>query len=1228
MRKICTAMLLAWLAFAFHAPVVWAEDESNPDYDEPPEEPECRGLTWCQCQALLSSAHPVVISSGNKIRRETDFRSTHEMPLELSRNFSAKAPVKNGLFGQRWFSNLDQSLRFTYAGGGGCDAVPGATAACILPTYANSVIASVTRIDGEGAQQVFDYHPASGTWRSSAVDADITVLRNADKTWTVQYQSGAVERYNVEGFVTEVRSAEGIGHVFTYSGRYLQRVTHSGGQYIDLGWSGLRVTSATDPAGNVYTYGYTPDGYLNQVVLPGPPAVTRTYHYEGAPGLMTGVSVNGIRYTTNDYYLDGRAHHSGLAGGLETDTFAYGTNPDGTTWTTMTNVAGATSTHTYASGSKKLVRTDRANIAHCPNHASQIFYDANGFVDYTLDFNGNRTEYTYGATGLLEDFTTGINAAFPGKQRYTDYIWDTTRNRLTGVKVYGASTADPVSETVYEYYGPSDPAPNRLKSVSRFNRSSHGVPGQMRKTSYTYTVHPNGMIATQVEDGPRTDVSDTTAYQYDSAGNLLSVTNALGHVTAFSGHNGLGLSATVVTPDGLTRHYVYDAQGRVATESVVAGSETRGTHYAYHRLGGPEKITYPDNSELNLRYDGVGRLIRVDQGGDQAIEFVYDAAGNRIRQDYQTVCPGDACTPEMKYRRQWEYDQIGRKLADLGQNGQRTEYRYDNTGNLTRIDPIGLVSHATTLEYGPNDELTRQVDALGHATNYAYDGAGRPASVTDANGQTTQLRHDGLGNLVQTVSQDTGTTTRTFDAAGNLKTETDARGVTVTYNYDALNRLTQKLSSASGSTVYTYVYDICRTGALCHSKRNSLYDTYFAYDDWGRMGARIQNIASSTVSFVAAQWERDTLGRPTQMTYPSGLTAAYQYDSQGRITQVSATPSGGSPVVLASNFVYSHPFAGPAQFQYGSGQPSARDLDQDYRTAYEYDGLLYRSFGYDEVDNLKTVVIPFLNGAQTTYGYDATGRLVSALDTAGDSFGNLAWTYDQNGNRQSETRNGGTQAYAYTPPNWLYQKGAEVRPRTANGNTAYTGTASFTYDGFNRLATSQTASETTTYTYNGAGERIRKQNQHGLYTGFLYDDQGRLIYEKSGTDTKEYVWLDDRLLARIDNGTSIYYYHLDRLGTPQGMSNQTGAVVWRADYEPFGKANVKVSTVENNIRFPGQYYDKETGLHYGESASSRNHQILHSDGTNSTRRRAVQRLHLRRSRQSHESGCCAASVGK
>ncbi len=64
-----------------------------------------------------------------------------------------------------------------------------------------------------------------------------------------------------------------------------------------------------------------------------------------------------------------------------------------------------------------------------------------------------------------------------------------------------------------------------------------------------------------------------------------------------------------------------------------------------------------------------------------------------------------------------------------------------------------------------------------------------------------------------------------------------------------------------------------------------------------------------------------------------------------------------------------------------------------------------------------------------------------------------------------------------------------------------------------------------------------------------------------------------------ENG-QYYFYHNDHLGTPQKLTVVNGAVVWGALYSSFGKATVEIETVENNLRFPGQYYDSETGLHY------------------------------------------------
>jgi RHS repeat-associated protein len=65
---------------------------------------------------------------------------------------------------------------------------------------------------------------------------------------------------------------------------------------------------------------------------------------------------------------------------------------------------------------------------------------------------------------------------------------------------------------------------------------------------------------------------------------------------------------------------------------------------------------------------------------------------------------------------------------------------------------------------------------------------------------------------------------------------------------------------------------------------------------------------------------------------------------------------------------------------------------------------------------------------------------------------------------------------------------------------------------------------------------------------------------------------------QVDN---VVIYQNDHLGTPQKLTAINGATVWSAKYSSFGEANVDISSsATNNLRFPGQYYDQETGLHY------------------------------------------------
>ncbi|MBL4580902.1 MAG: RHS domain-containing protein, partial [Gammaproteobacteria bacterium] len=70
------------------------------------------------------------------------------------------------------------------------------------------------------------------------------------------------------------------------------------------------------------------------------------------------------------------------------------------------------------------------------------------------------------------------------------------------------------------------------------------------------------------------------------------------------------------------------------------------------------------------------------------------------------------------------------------------------------------------------------------------------------------------------------------------------------------------------------------------------------------------------------------------------------------------------------------------------------------------------------------------------------------------------------------------------------------------------------------------------------------------------------------------------LVSTAVKAEDLYFIHNDHLGTAQVITDKDQAVVWQGDYQPFGEVEETIAVVENPTRFPGQYFDQETGLHY------------------------------------------------
>ena len=152
----------------------------------------------------------------------------------------------------------------------------------------------------------------------------------------------------------------------------------------------------------------------------------------------------------------------------------------------------------------------------------------------------------------------------------------------------------------------------------------------------------------------------------------------------------------------------------------------------------------------------------------------------------------------------------------------------------------------------------------------------------------------------------------------------------------------------------------------------------------------------------------------------------------------------------------------------------------------------------------------------------------------------------------------------------------------AGGRTTEDGRLRYRYGAHGRLVEIQraaTGQRQAAYRYNALGERVKKLGTSVTY--YHYDLAGRLLAETdaSGQTRAEYLYLGHEPLALSRSG-QLYYYHNDHLGTPQKLTDGAGQVVWSARYRAFGEASIGVGYVTQNLRFPGQYYDEESGLHY------------------------------------------------
>ena len=1151
------------------APVPTADD--FPDSEETGtlsgDDPNNQGCKVC--------GNPFNILTGNKVQREFDYVGTGRMPLVFSRTFNSKAPAtQQSPLGTKWsmgIPTLEKWWTTLYEEPGGI--------------WFGMIL---IREDGQRVK----FKSADGPLLPGTTNVTVEFTRTNGKverlfqaddgTWV--YLDRTMEyRFDTYGRITlKIDRPTGEYHKYTYPaglGRDPSQITHSSGRSLTLTYSNGQLTTLADPAGKQIQYTYNAQGNLASVTYPAVAAgtPTRTYHYENTqfPDLLTKIVDEVGTQSKWTYDSSGNALSSETNTGIDKFEVLSRTAANGVWEVRTKNALGRESTHRFEEigGRKKATSTDGDATTYCAATSSNITYDSMGYYDKLTDAEGNVTDYNHDSNGRLSSITEafGTTAA-----RTTTFIY----NHDTELLEFAGNSEQ---ETFYDYGLPNEQGQGRLKSIRRKDLTGTSVD---RVTTFTYpavstTAEGTELVRQVFIDGPQSGTADTTKVFYDSAGRLASTLNAEGHLTIFGGnYDALGRPLQITHPTGMVTNLVYNDRGWltsktdvVQTRSIGGGTYTQNRTTTYtHRLDGTvSKITFPDSTELIFGYDLAGRLASVSGPGLQwpeRIAFEYDNASNITRERRQAGFISPIVHKEVNY----EYDALSRLRKVTDGNNYEQLITYDKN------DLVDLVTDArnntTQHIYNERNELTQMLNRDSGQVDMVYDDNSLLNAVTDAINVTTNYTRNGFGEVTTESSPDSGTWNYVYDEAGNLQKVTDAKGHDTDYqNYDALNRLgVIKHPDLAGDT--TFSYDQSQPGYMDRVTDYTGY-TDFEYNQAGELTKKTAHVVGVTMTI---EYQYDASGRVEHAKMPGGTELFYTYDDYGRVERIEVDHS--DPLFarqdLASNIQYK-PFGPMTQVVLGSLQTRTLTYDNNYQLQTLTSGsVMQKSYGYDANGNITTIT-DGLGAPLRTYGYDTMDR----LDQHSGPDGVFDYRYDKNGNRES--KNSPTDNYAYYSDTNRLQSAPEFTVAyDANGIATQRGSLLFGVNHRHRIWQVVSAGPTyNNYFYNSLGERVYKYVHNGTFNQRFVYGGGLLLHEQGSQGTIDYVYLNGQPIAMVKDG-SIFYLHTDHLGRPEVATNWSGVVAWSIEANAWSSDGI-AGGLTVNLRFPGQYYDAESGLHYNYS---------------------------------------------
>ena len=839
---------------------------------------------------------------------------------------------------------------------------------------------------------------------------------------------------------------------------------------------------------------------------------------------------------------------------------------------------------------QKTVETYTVNSSTLPYTALNTATDRSIYVSGSSHTIGvTRAFNSYGnVTQLTELGKTG----YTGDERatYTDFVPNTTDyivNRPSRHRIYQGTSSS-----------------GTLKEESRFFYDG--------ATAYT-TAPTDGNLTRQDDWLDTASAFLTSEFEYDSYGNRTAEEDPLNNRTEFYFDTTYHLFL-IETRDAL---YASDSRHKTtATWDVVCqlpdkeyDLNVQETDHTYDNLCRETRVDLPGGNFIITSFNSIGtptaqyvetQTPPADGSGNLWTRIYFDGLGRT----YQTLAKGPASNQNIRVDYTWNdrskpasetapyypsdtvrtttysYDQLDRLTKTTFPDTNDLEWSYGLSSNNPGVETVTSkdeLNRPTTIHYDAYDRYVRRVQTLsGSSVNtlYSWDVLDRLVAVEDHAGNDWAYAYDSLGRRISASDPDLGAWSYVYDNAGRLTDQTDSRSQVTHNTWDALDRMLTSTSryGTGGAVTTTYTYDEARTGYFNVGQQTTLSDPDATikqdFDAAQRLARKTYMVDATDYVFATGY---DAGGRVLWKSYPDGDSAGsvgtpIGYDGAGRQKSIPGVVSSISYNAQGSVLVFTRTNGAVTTYGYHATRFWLMTID-----------TVVSSTVLQDIDYTRGVtgringVTSHLTGESWTYGYNDLDWLTSATNTTNGTL-TQTFTYDNVGNMTSNSAIG---TYTYPTPGSARPHAVIATPLgsygyDAAGNMTSTPTDTLVYDGDNRLEEVVGVVE---FVYGPDGERLKKVA--GASTTLFLGGDAEIA---GGTMTK-YLPGDAK---RIGTGGSAetYWLHRDHLQSVRITTDDTAAIVMRANYKSYGEQLLTVSTLPDSKAYIGERHDVETGLIY------------------------------------------------